>query len=142
VSEGRFFHLRHAKRSWTWRHEGRGSSFGRRLGTALVEVLAPSRTSDERFRPWFARSARTGGGPDLVADFVRVNLEANMRALLPAISVPTLVLHREGNRFIDVGAGRYLAERIPNAKFVVPPARTTCSSSATPTPWWTKSKSS
>jgi class 3 adenylate cyclase len=35
--------------------------------------------------------------------------------------VPTLVLHREGNRYIHLGAGRYLAEHIPNAKFVVLP---------------------
>jgi class 3 adenylate cyclase len=39
----------------------------------------------------------------------------------PAISCPTLVLHREGNRYIHLGAGRYLAEHIPNAKFVVHP---------------------
>ena len=37
----------------------------------------------------------------------------------PSVSVPTLVLHREGNRYIHLGAGRYLAEHIPNAKFVV-----------------------
>jgi class 3 adenylate cyclase len=45
----------------------------------------------------------------------------DVRALLPTISVPTLVLHREGNRYIRLGAGRYLAEHIPNAKFVVLP---------------------
>jgi class 3 adenylate cyclase len=45
----------------------------------------------------------------------------DVRPLLPSISVPTLVLHREGNRFIHLGAGRYLAEHIPSAKFVVLP---------------------
>jgi class 3 adenylate cyclase len=44
-----------------------------------------------------------------------------VRPLLPSISVPTLVLHRERNRFIQLGAGRYLAEHIPDAKFVVLP---------------------
>jgi class 3 adenylate cyclase len=44
-----------------------------------------------------------------------------VRPLLPSISVATLVLHRERNRFIHLGAGRYLAEHIPNAKFVVLP---------------------
>jgi class 3 adenylate cyclase/pimeloyl-ACP methyl ester carboxylesterase len=93
-----------------------------RWGTgAMVELFAPSRVSDERFRAWLARSARFGSGPDLVAEIVRTVYEADVRPLLPSISVPTLVLHREGNRWIDLGAGRYLAEHIPNAKFVVLP---------------------
>jgi class 3 adenylate cyclase len=88
---------------------------------AVLELVAPSRLADERFRAWFARSARFGGGPDQVADIVRASLEQDARPLLPFVSVPTLVLHREGNRFIRQGAGRYLAEHIPNAKFVVLP---------------------
>jgi class 3 adenylate cyclase len=84
-------------------------------------VVAPSRVADERFRAWYARSARFGGGPDQIADLTRAFYEADVRPLLPSLSVPTLVLHREGNRYIDVGAGRYLAEHIPHAKFVVLP---------------------
>jgi class 3 adenylate cyclase len=91
-------------------------------GTAApLEVLAPSRVTDERFRAWYARSARVGGGPDMTADSVRASFEDDARPLLPSISVPTLVLHREGNRYIHLGAGRYLAEHIPGAKFVVLP---------------------
>jgi class 3 adenylate cyclase len=86
-----------------------------------VEVVAPSRIADDRFRGWFARSARFGAGPDQVADLIRANLQGDVRPLLPSISVPTLVLHRERNRFIHLGAGQYLAEHIPNAKFVVLP---------------------
>jgi class 3 adenylate cyclase len=88
---------------------------------AMVEVVAPSRIADERFRGWFARSARFGAGPDQVADLFRANVQTDVRPLLPSISVPTLVVHRERNRFIHLGAGRYLAEHIPNAKFVVLP---------------------
>jgi class 3 adenylate cyclase len=91
-------------------------------GTGVgVDVLAPSRMADERFRVWFARTRRFSGGPDLMADIVRAGFEADVRPLLPSISVPTLVLHREGNRFIRLGAGRYLAEHIPSAKFVALP---------------------
>jgi class 3 adenylate cyclase len=91
-------------------------------GTAAVlEFAAPSRIADERFRAWYARSARFLTGPDRVAAMARVSFEADVRPLLPAISVPTLVLHREGNRYIRLGAGRYLAEHIPNAKLVVLP---------------------
>jgi class 3 adenylate cyclase len=86
---------------------------------AAVETFAPSRVADERFRAWFARSARSTGGPDQTADMVRADLHQDVRPLLPFISIPTLVLHREGNRYIHLGAGRFLAEHIPDAKFVV-----------------------
>jgi class 3 adenylate cyclase len=62
---------------------------------------------------------RFGGGPDQIAEMTRAGFETDVRQLLPSISVPTLILHREGNRFIHLGAGRYLAEHIPDAKFVV-----------------------
>lgn len=44
--------------------------------------------------------------------------EIDVRAVLSAIRIPTLILHRAGDRRIDVGGGRYLAERIPEAKYV------------------------
>jgi class 3 adenylate cyclase/pimeloyl-ACP methyl ester carboxylesterase len=98
------------------------STFKGRWGTAAgVEIGAPSRMADERFRDWFARSARFGGGPDEIANVIRCAWEEDVRPLLPSVSVPTLVLHREGNRYIELGAGRYLAEHIPDAKFVVLP---------------------
>jgi class 3 adenylate cyclase len=90
-------------------------------GDSLVEVVAPSRMADERFRAWFARAGRFSGGPDLIADIFTAEYELDARAFLTAVSVPTLVLHREGNRLIRLGAGRYLAEHIPNAKLVVLP---------------------
>jgi class 3 adenylate cyclase len=88
---------------------------------AQLELLAPSRIADQRFRSWFARSARFRGGPDQIGDLVRATFEHDVRTLLPSISAPTLVVHREANRYIEVGAGRYLAEHIPVAKLVVLP---------------------
>jgi class 3 adenylate cyclase len=88
---------------------------------AGLEVIAPSRVADERFRAWCTRQQRVRGGPDKIADLIRFNFEDDVRPLLSSVSVPTLVLHREGNRMIRLGAGRYLAEHIPNAKFVVIP---------------------
>jgi class 3 adenylate cyclase len=52
---------------------------------------------------------------------MRQSLEWDGRGLLPSISCRTLVLHREGDRFIRLGAGRYLAEHIAGAKFIVLP---------------------
>jgi class 3 adenylate cyclase len=88
---------------------------------AALDLIAPSRVSDERFRAWFARSTRFTSGPDQMADMARAIFEHDVRPLLPRISCPTLVLHREHNHLIQLGAGRYLADHIPNAKFVVLP---------------------
>jgi class 3 adenylate cyclase len=86
---------------------------------AQLELLAPSRIADQSFRSWFARSARFRGGPDQIGDLVRATWEHDVRMLLPFISTLTLVVHREENRYIEVGAGRYLAEHMPAAKFVL-----------------------
>ena len=89
--------------------------------SAPVDFLAPSRIADERFKAWFTRAQRVDVGPDQVAAIVRAAFERDVREILPSVSCPTLVLHREGDRYINLGAGRYLAEHIPNAKFVVLP---------------------
>jgi class 3 adenylate cyclase len=85
---------------------------------AAIEIFAPSRATDERFHALWGRGVRFRG-PSLFAEILRRNLEWDGRGLLPSISCRTLVLHREGDRTIHLGAGRYLAEHIPGAKFVV-----------------------
>jgi class 3 adenylate cyclase len=90
---------------------------------ALAEAMTPSRIGDERFRAWYARATRFSRGPDRVAAITRANLEIDLRALLPSISARTLVLHREGNPWVHLGAGRYLAEHIPDARFVALPGQ-------------------
>ena len=47
-----------------------------------------------------------------------MNGEIDVRAVLPAISVPTLVLHRTGDQVVPIAAGRYMASQIPGARFV------------------------
>ena len=47
-----------------------------------------------------------------------MNMGLDVRPVLPTIRVPTLVLHRTGDNWIEVGHGRYLSERIPKAKYV------------------------
>jgi class 3 adenylate cyclase len=93
---------------------------GRNTG-AILQVLAPSRVADERFRAWWARAHRLGVGTELFGETSRVAIERDVRPLLASVSVPTLVLHREQDRYIRLGAGRYLAEHIPGARFVVLP---------------------
>jgi class 3 adenylate cyclase len=86
---------------------------------AILELLAPSRSTDERFRAWWARAQRLGVSAERYGEISRVAVERDIRPLLASVSVPTLVLHREDNRNVRLGAGRYLAEHIPGARFVV-----------------------
>ena len=88
---------------------------------ADLQVTAPSRMTDERLRGMWGRARRSAHSPSFWAEGLRLSLEGDARALLPSVSCRTLVLHREGDRFIHLGAGRYLAEHIPGAKLVVLP---------------------
>src|SRR6516164_10278224 len=89
--------------------------------SAAVDFVAPSRSVDQRFRDWYARAGRLGSSPNQLGEITRATFEADVRRLLPSISCPTLVLHREDNRYIRLGAGQYLAEHIPDARLVVLP---------------------
>jgi pimeloyl-ACP methyl ester carboxylesterase len=90
-----------------------------RWGTGVnLDVFAPSLAGDERFRRWYSRYERLSLSPAMVRAVVASDFEKDLRGVLPAIRVPTLVLHRSDNRFIDVRQGRYVAEHIAGAKFV------------------------
>jgi class 3 adenylate cyclase len=88
---------------------------------ANLQLFAPSIARDERVRRWFARYERLSLGPRMVRAVVSADFENDLRGVLPAIRVPTLVLHRAGNRFIGVEHGRYLTSHIANARFVEVP---------------------
>jgi class 3 adenylate cyclase len=87
-------------------------------GPVGLDARAPSKLRDARFRENWARYLRMGASPGAVLALTRMNAEINVRPILPTIRVPTLVLHRSGDRVIPIGAGRYLAEHIPEASFV------------------------
>ena len=83
-----------------------------------VDLIAPSVAGDERFRRWYGRYERLAMGPRAASATYAWQFEGDLRGVLPAIRVATLVLHRAGDRFIRVAHGRYLAEHISGAKFV------------------------
>jgi len=87
-------------------------------GPVGLEVRAPSMAADERFRQWWARLLRSAASPAAAAAVSRMNAEIDVRHVLPAIRVPTLVLHSVNDRTIDVEYGRHLARHIPGAKLV------------------------
>ena len=87
-------------------------------GPVGLEARGPSVARDERFRQWWARLLRMGASPGANLALLRMNAEVDVRHVLPAVRVPTLILHSVGDRALDVRASRYMAERIPGAKYV------------------------
>src|SRR5205807_2662633 len=85
---------------------------------SALDVAAPSAARDERFRAWMAKYERVSATPGAAAALWKMIADLDVRAVLPTIGVPTLVLHTTGNQAFPVGNGRYLAERIAGAKFV------------------------
>lgn len=78
----------------------------------------PSPFDDERHRKWWARYLRMAASPAMAQNMIRINTQMDLRELLPEITLPTLILHRIGDRWIQVGHARYMAEHIPGATYV------------------------
>ena len=78
--------------------------WGRR---SFMNIWAPSRDNDEAYKLWLTRALRMSASPGAAVALVKSWFEIDVRQLLPAIRLPTLVLHRTGDRAVSVGGGRY-----------------------------------
>jgi len=87
-------------------------------GGYLMARYMPRGLSEEVARQRFARFERQSASPSAVMAIRRMNREIDARHVLPAIRVPTLVMHRVGDSAINVELGRYLAANISGAKYV------------------------
>ena len=85
---------------------------------AFYDWVVPSRSGDERFRQWFARINRMAASPAQLEVYMRSNSAIDIRAVLPSIQVPTLVINRKEDQLVRVEHGRYLAEHIPGARYL------------------------
>ena len=74
--------------------------------------------SDPAFTAWWSTYLRMGASPGAALALTRMNAEIDIREILPHIQVPTLVLHRRHDQCLKVEEGRYVASRIPGARFV------------------------
>jgi len=83
-----------------------------------IDRIAPSVAGDEAFQRWLAGLMRQGASPRAVLLLAEMTREVDVRALLPRISVPTLVMHRTGDRVNPIAHGVYPKERIPGARWV------------------------
>ena len=87
-------------------------------GPAEIETFAPGLAGDQQARSWWAGLLRAASSPGAIRDVLTALRDTDVRPLLPLIKVPTLVLHRQGDRAVRVQAGRHLAKAIPSARYV------------------------
>jgi pimeloyl-ACP methyl ester carboxylesterase len=91
-------------------------------GTGVTaRIFAPSRADDEAFVRSWARFERRAVSKGAMRKIIGMIQDTDVRAVLPSISVPTLVVHRTGDQATRVEGGRYLAEHIPGASIVEVP---------------------
>jgi pimeloyl-ACP methyl ester carboxylesterase len=86
-----------------------------------LEVWAPSFATSAENRLAYARLQRQAASPAAAAALLRMSWQIDVRPILPSIHVPTLILHRRHERAFGVKHARYLADHIPDAKYVEMP---------------------
>jgi pimeloyl-ACP methyl ester carboxylesterase/class 3 adenylate cyclase len=90
-----------------------------RWGTGRqLELTAPDAARDPHEIAQAARFERYSASPGVIRAFFDLIADIDVREILPAVRVPTLVLHRSRDRWIRVEHGRYLAERIEGSRYV------------------------
>jgi class 3 adenylate cyclase len=87
----------------------------------LLELFAPSFAEDPQALEVIARLERSAASPAMVQRIFEMFLDVDVRAVLPTIHVPTLVIHRRGDRVVNWRAGQDLARHIPAARYVEVP---------------------
>jgi class 3 adenylate cyclase len=87
-------------------------------GSRILSLAPKSAAVNPRLRQWFGRLERLAASPATAARLMLMNAEVDVRAVLPSIQVPTLVLHRSEDEFIDIRHSRYVADHIPGARYV------------------------
>ena len=83
-----------------------------------LAVIAPSVARDPRWLAGMARIERRSGTPAEAVRYWAVNLRVDVRAALPTISIPTLVMHCTGDQLYPLTHGRYVADHIEGARFL------------------------
>jgi class 3 adenylate cyclase len=87
----------------------------------LLPVYAPSRVGDRQFEEWWARYERACANPSMARKITELNMQVDLRGVLPSIQAPTLVIHRRDNTLVPIELGREAADLIPNARFLEVP---------------------
>ncbi len=90
---------------------------------ADIDIWAPSLDEDPAAREWLGRYRRAAMSPDGIEAVIRMFLDIDVRHVLQTLHVPTLVLHRHGDRVVNWRASEWMADQIPGARRVELPGR-------------------
>jgi class 3 adenylate cyclase len=85
---------------------------------SLIELFAPSLAEDPGAREFAGKFQRQAASPRMAMQIFEMFLDIDVRGVLPAISAPTLVTHRRGDRVVNWRAGKWLSDQISGAKYV------------------------
>jgi class 3 adenylate cyclase len=84
----------------------------------ILPIFVDGLANDQREQGAIGRFERYAASPGAARNILEMNFEIDVRAVLPAIRVPTLVIHRLGDPIVPIGAGRFLADQIPGARLL------------------------
>lgn len=88
-----------------------------KLGAQMLAGLFDPHASGDEIA-FYTRVQRQAASAEAASVFLELDLAADVRAVLPRVETPVLVLHRRGDRTVPIGRGRELASLLPNARFV------------------------
>jgi pimeloyl-ACP methyl ester carboxylesterase len=88
-----------------------------------VRGFAPSMAKDPESCENFARYQRQAASPSSVRQLTVANAQIDVRAILPQIRRPTLILQQRGDRIVGCANGRYLADHVPGALYLELPGK-------------------
>jgi class 3 adenylate cyclase len=110
---------------WPWgeataeEHAAMMATIPERFSQGLgIYVIAPSITGQEWARAWRAKVVTHAATPNSAEAFMRMAFDIDVRHVVPAINVPTLIVHAAGDRVCHVENARYLARHIPGSRYV------------------------
>ena len=83
-----------------------------------ADDASPSNADDPGVRDWYARLERMGASPAMLSALFAMFLDIDVRDIVANVRVPTLILHRRGDRRVNVRHARWLAEHLPGARYV------------------------
>jgi class 3 adenylate cyclase len=83
-----------------------------------IDMWAPSLARDPNAAERLAAYFRTAASPGAAAAIMKMNSEIDVRHVLPTIRTPTLILHRVGDRVLEIEHARRLAQAIQGAKLI------------------------
>lgn len=110
---------------WPWgeatpeEFERNMATLAERWGKGLgIDVIAPSIAGESWAREWRGRVQRHSNTPAGAEAFMRMAFDIDVRHVVHAVKVPTLIIHAEGDGVCHVENARYLARTIAGAKYV------------------------